>query len=76
MQIFLDTCDVCAVSKHQTTGLIEGVTTCHNRIIEAGRNPKDVYRELIVMGIPHISAEVLGSAPAACAPRMLTAALG
>ena len=63
MKIFLDTCDVSAVAKQQTTGLIEGVTTCHNRIVDACRNPIDVYRELIVMGIPHISAEVLGSAP-------------
>ena len=62
MQIFLDTCDIAAVAKAQTTGLIEGVTTSYTRIIGLGRNPVDVYRELIVMGIPHISAEVLGDA--------------
>ena len=62
MQIFLDTCDIAAVAKAQTTGLIEGVTTSYTRIIGLGRNPIDVYRELLVMGIPHISAEVLGDA--------------
>ena len=62
MKIFLDTCDVCAVATAQTTGLIEGVTTCHNRIVQAGRRPRDVYHELLTMGIPHISAEFLGSA--------------
>ena len=62
MQIFLDTCDIAAVVKAQGSGLIEGVTTSYSRIIGLGRNPRDVYRELIVMGIPHISAEVLGDA--------------
>ena len=62
MKIFLDTCDVCAVASAQTSGLIEGVTTSYTRIIGLGRQPKDVYQELIVMGIPHISAEVLGDA--------------
>ena len=62
MQIFLDTCDVCAVAKQQTTGLIEGVTTSRSRIIRAGRRPRDVYHELITMGIPHVSAEIMGEA--------------
>ena len=63
MRIFLDTVDVCEVAKQQTTGLIEGVTTSYANIIKASRKPRDVYHELITMGIPHVSAEIIGDAP-------------
>lgn len=63
MNLFLDTADVADVTKLYGTGLIEGVTTSQDAITKACRNPKDVYRELDVLGIKHIHAELLGEAP-------------
>jgi len=60
MKIFLDTVDVSAVTKHLSTGLVDGVTTTHRGIINAGRRPRDVYHELITLGVKHVSAELLG----------------
>ena len=60
MKIFLDTVDVSSVTKHLSTGLIDGVTTTHRGIIDAGRRPRDVYHELITLGVKHVSAEILG----------------
>ena len=44
------------------SGLISGVTTNPTLIKKSGRNPDDVYRELIQMRIEDISMEVVGSA--------------
>ena len=40
--------------------MIDGVTTNPTLIYKSGRNPEDVYQELIDIGIPDISMEVVG----------------
>ena len=61
MRIFLDTADTAAIEKHFSSGLIDGITTNPTLIMKSGRNPEDVYQELIDLGIPDISMEVVGS---------------
>ena len=44
------------------TGLVDGVTTNPSLIMKSGRDPEDVYQELIdIAGIRDISMEVVGS---------------
>ncbi|BCU94941.1 MAG: hypothetical protein CM15mV7_0330 [uncultured marine virus] len=40
--------------------MIDGVTTNPTLIYKSGRDPEDVYQELIDIGIPDISMEVVG----------------
>ena len=61
MRIFLDTADTAVIEKHFSSGLIDGITTNPTLIMKSGRNPEDVYQELIDLGIPDISMEVVGS---------------
>ena len=61
MKIFLDTADTNLIQKHFGTGLIDGVTTNPSLIMKSGRNPENVYQELIDLGIPDISMEVVGT---------------
>ena len=60
MKIFLDTADVDLIEKYYGTGLIDGVTTNPTLIMKSGRNPEDVYQELIDMGLDDVSMEVVG----------------
>ena len=60
MKIFLDTADTEAIGKYFDRGLVDGVTTNPTLIRKSGRKPKDVYRELKLMGIPDISMEIVG----------------
>ena len=60
MKIFLDTADTDAIKEHFSTNLIDGVTTNPTLIRKSGRDPEDVYQELIELGIPDISMEVVG----------------
>ena len=60
MKIFLDTADTEAIGKYFDRGLVDGVTTNPTLIRKSGRKPKDVYRELKIMGIPDISMEIVG----------------
>ena len=59
MKIFLDTADVASIQKYYSTGLIDGVTTNPSLIMKSGRNPDDVYKELIDIGIQDVSMEVV-----------------
>ena len=61
MKIFLDTADTEVISRHFATGLIDGVTTNPSLIMKSGRDPEDVYQELIDLGIKDISMEVVGN---------------
>jgi len=61
MKIFLDTADTKIISKYFSTGLIDGVTTNPSLIYKSGRDPEDVYQELIDLGVKDISMEVMGS---------------
>ena len=60
MRIFLDTADTALIHKHFATGLIDGVTTNPTLIKKSGRDPEEVYQELIDYGINDISMEVVG----------------
>ena len=60
MKIFLDTADTQAIKDGYDTGLVDGITTNPSLIMKSGRNPEDVYQELIDLGIPDISMEVVG----------------
>ena len=55
MKIFLDTADTDAIKKHFDTGIIDGITTNPTLIRKSGRDPEDVYQELIDYGINDIS---------------------
>ena len=61
MKIFLDTADTNLIEKHYDTGLIDGITTNPTLIKKSGRDPEDVYKQLIDLGIPDISMEVVGT---------------
>ena len=61
MKIFLDTADTNIIEKHYATGLIDGITTNPTLIKKSGRDPEDVYKQLIDLGIPDISMEVVGN---------------
>ena len=60
MRIFLDTADTELIHKHFATGLIDGVTTNPTLIKKSGRDPEDVYEELVDLSIKDISMEVVG----------------
>ena len=60
MKLFLDSADVESSADSFETGLIDGVTTNPTLMMKSGRNPEDVYQELINLGVPDISMEVVG----------------
>ena len=62
MKIFLDTADTDIIRSYKHTGLIDGVTTNPTLIRKSGKNPDDVYQEIIDLGIQDISMEVVGTA--------------
>ena len=61
MKLFLDTADTEVIKERLGYGLIDGVTTNPSLILKSGRNPEDVYQELVDMNIPDISMEVVGN---------------
>ena len=62
MKIFLDYSDAELVRTYYETGLVDGVTTNPSLMLKAGKNPKDVYKEISDIFPFHasISAEVVG----------------
>ena len=67
MKIFLDTAETDIINRHFSTGLIDGITTNPSLIMKSGRDPEEVYQELIDLDIPDISMEVVGGAVAMAA---------
>ena len=61
MKLFLDTADTQVIKEGFATGLIDGVTTNPSLIFKNGRDPEEVYQELIDLGVPDISMEVVGT---------------
>ena len=61
MKIFLDTSEVDIISKHCKPGLIDGVTTNPTLMMQAGRNPIDVIKDISALfpDDSSISAEVV-----------------
>ena len=62
MKIFLDTANLDEFTPLYNTGLIDGVTTNPTLIMRSGRDPEDVYQDLVDLGVPDISMEVVGTA--------------
>ena len=62
MNIFLDTSDVDVIRQHCETGLIDGVTTNPTLMMQAGRDPVEVIKEIssLFTECASISAEVVG----------------
>ena len=60
MKLFLDTADTDLIEKYYATDLIDGITTNPTLIMKSGRDPEDVYQQLIDLGIDDISMEVVG----------------
>ena len=62
MKIFLDCSDAELVRTYYETGLVDGVTTNPSLMLKAGKDPKDVYKEISDIFPFHasISAEVVG----------------
>ena len=60
MKLFLDTAIVSDIEERLETGLIAGVTTNPTLIKKSGRDPWDVYRDIIELGVSDISIEVYG----------------
>ena len=61
MKLFLDTADTAVIKDHFSAGLIDGVTTNPTLIMKSGRDPEEVYAELIDFGIEELSMEVVGA---------------
>jgi len=61
MKLFLDTADTELIEKHFQTDLIDGITTNPTLIMKSGRDPEEVYQELIDMGLRDVSMEVVGN---------------
>lgn len=58
MKIFIDSALTSEISRCLDTGLVDGVTTNPTLIKKSGRDPHDVYQELVDMGVADISMEV------------------
>ena len=61
MKIFLDTADTQVIQNGYNTGLIDGITTNPTLIMKSGRDPENVYQELIDMGLEDVSMVVVGN---------------
>jgi transaldolase len=60
MKIFLDTADTDLIQEIMEYGIIDGVTTNPTLIRKTGRDPMDVYSDLVGLGLADISMEVSG----------------
>jgi len=61
MRIFIDSAVIESIKDCWATGLIDGVTTNPSLIKKSGKDPLDVYKELIDLRVPDISMEVMGT---------------
>ena len=60
MKLFLDTAIVSDIEDRLPTGLIAGVTTNPTLIKKSGRDPWQVYTDIIELGVEDLSIEVYG----------------
>ena len=62
MKLFLDTAIIKDIDERLATGVISGVTTNPTLIKKSGREPDDVYADLIKdIGVQDLSIEVDGT---------------
>ena len=59
MKIFLDTANSSEIMQGLETGLIDGVTTNPTLILKNGEDVETVYGNLISMGVPDLSIEIV-----------------
>ncbi|MCI4327831.1 MAG: fructose-6-phosphate aldolase [Thermoplasmata archaeon] len=61
MKLFLDTASVPDIRTMWETGILDGVTTNPTLVAKEGRKFEEVLREVCALGVPSVSAEVVGT---------------
>ena len=61
MKLFLDTASVAEIRTMWETGILDGVTTNPSLVAKEGRKFEEVLREICALGVPSVSAEVVGT---------------
>ncbi len=61
MKLFLDTASVKEIRTMWDVGVLDGVTTNPSLVAKEGRRFEDVLREICALGVPSVSAEVVGT---------------
>ncbi|MGI0131611.1 MAG: fructose-6-phosphate aldolase [Thermoplasmata archaeon] len=61
MKLFLDTASIAEIRTMWEVGILDGVTTNPSLVAKEGRKFEDVLREICALGVPSVSAEVVGT---------------
>jgi transaldolase len=61
MKLFLDTASVSEIRTMWENGILDGVTTNPSLVAKEGRKFEEVLREICALGVPSVSAEVVGT---------------
>jgi transaldolase len=61
MKLFLDTASVKEIREMWEVGILDGVTTNPTLVAKEGRLFEDVLQEICTLGVPSVSAEVVGT---------------
>ncbi|HYK93059.1 MAG TPA: fructose-6-phosphate aldolase [Thermoplasmata archaeon] len=61
MKLFLDTASVSEIRTMWETGILDGVTTNPSLVAKEGRRFEELLREICGLGVPSVSAEVVGT---------------
>ncbi|MCI4330285.1 MAG: fructose-6-phosphate aldolase [Thermoplasmata archaeon] len=61
MKLFLDTASIDEIRQMWGLGILDGVTTNPSLVAKEGRKFEDVIREICALGVPSVSAEVVGT---------------
>jgi len=61
VKLFLDTASITEIKTMWDVGILDGVTTNPSLVAKEGRKFEDVLREITALGVPSVSAEVVGT---------------
>ena len=61
MKLFLDTASITEIRPMWETGILDGVTTNPSLVAKEGRKFEEVLDEICGLGVPSVSAEVVGT---------------
>jgi transaldolase len=61
MKLFLDTASIAEIRTMWDIGILDGVTTNPSLVAKEGRRFDDVLRDICALGVPSVSAEVVGT---------------
>jgi transaldolase len=61
VKLFLDTASVSEIRTMWENGILDGVTTNPSLVSKEGRKFEDLLREITALGVPSVSAEVVGT---------------